>query len=99
LADSFPDGSPAPEVPTPGQLVYLAHLARIPELEKRTGGAALGLFLPSRHCEHPGCGSFAMRWTEASVCFMHGSDDEREANADANDVYERALAQMREGDA
>jgi hypothetical protein len=32
-----------------------------------------------------------MRWSERAICFMHGTDDERDANSQANDIYERTL--------
>lgn len=81
LAETFPDGSPAPATLTPRQIYYLAALA-MPD--PRQSRELVGL-PPSRQCLEKTkagykCGASSLLFSKRSVCASHATDAEKERN-------------------
>jgi hypothetical protein len=86
VADTFPDGSPAPASLTPKQVDYLAALA-VPHLTREMMGLP-----PSRSCASETlsgdkCGSSSLIFTTRAVCASHATPAEKERNRKAKDAW------------
>lgn len=86
LADTFPDGSEAPAVLTPRQVMYLAALSYQHPSRELVGLPASRTCLAIKASGFK-CAGYSLVFTERAVCSSHASPAERERNRKAKEQW------------